>query len=260
MKLPATLSLTAPPGFPLVRPGDDLAVLVLAACGRAGCTLGAGDVVVLAQKIVSKAEGRQVPLAQVQPSARALELAERVDKDPRLVELVLRESVEVLRAVNGVLITENRHGLIMANAGLDMSNIEHSGPEDDTALLLPEDPDASAARIRRGLETRAPAPIGVVICDSVGRAWREATVGLAIGVSGIPARVDLRGGHDLFGRELRVAEVALGDCIAAAASIVMGEGAEGRPFVVVRGFDPARAQTASTARSVVRPRDRDLFR
>ena len=216
-----------------------------------------------------------------------------MDKDPRAVEVILGEAVEVLRAVPGVLIVETRHGIILANAGADMSNIEHDD-EDDHLLLLPEDPDASADRLRDALAARmAPeaarpddpnaatgtrvdaegaaavpagsgAPrIGVVVADSVGRAWREGTVGLAIGVSGLPARLDRRGEPDLFGRALHVTEVGIADSIASAASIVMGEGAEGRPAALVRGLsfeDRSEAERAGRARDLVRPRERDLFR
>ena len=187
-----------------------------------------------------------------------------MDKDARAVEVILGESVEVLRAVPGVLIVETRHGIILANAGADMSNIEHDA-EDDHLLLLPEDPDASADRLRAALAAgAAESPrIGVVVADSVGRAWREGTVGLAIGVSGVPARLDRRGEPDLFGRALHVTEVGIADSIASAASIVMGEGAEGRPAALVRGLsfeDRSEAERAGRARQLVRPRERDLFR
>ena len=251
-------------GVPRVRPGDDLGALLAEAIGGSGETLRGGDVVVVAQKIVSKAEGRIVRLADVVPSPRAIELAARVDKDARAVEVILGESVEVLRAVPGVLIVETRHGIILANAGADMSNIEHDA-EDDHLLLLPEDPDASADRLRAALEAgAAESPrIGVVVADSVGRAWREGTVGLAIGVSGLPARLDRRGEPDLFGRALHVTEVGIADSIASAASIVMGEGAEGRPAALVRGLafeDRSEAERAGRAGQLVRPRERDLFR
>ena len=261
---PGELRIRALSGLPRVRFGDDLGELLADAIVRSGESLRDGDVVVVAQKIVSKSEGRLVRLADVVPSARAVELAARVDKDPRAVEVILGESVEVLRAMPGVLIVETRHGIILANAGADMSNIEHD-VEDDHLLLLPEDPDASAARLRAALEGNMPdsSRIGVVVADSVGRAWREGTVGLAIGVSGLPARLDRRGEPDLFGRELHVTEVAIADSIASAASIVMGEGAEGRPAALVRGLsfeDRSEAERAGRARDLVRPRERDLFR
>ena len=260
---PGELRVRALSGIPRVRPGDNLAELLADAIDRSGETLRDGDVVVVAQKIVSKAEGRIVRLADVVPSPRAIELAARVDKDARAVEVILGESVEVLRAVPGVLIVETRHGIILANAGADMSNIEHDA-EDDHLLLLPEDPDASADRLRAGLEAGGGgARIGVIVADSVGRAWREGTVGLAIGVSGLPARLDRRGEPDLFGRALHVTEVGIADSIASAASIVMGEGAEGRPAALVRGLafeDRSEAERAGRARQLVRPRERDLFR
>ena len=290
---PGELRVRAISGMPRVREGDDLGALLADAIGRAGETLRDGDVVVVAQKIVSKAEGRIVRLADVVPSPRAYVLAARVDKDPRAVEVILGESVEVLRAVPGVLVVETRHGIVLANAGADMSNIEHD-EEDDHLLLLPEDPDASADRLRAALSGRmdpaAATPgesdaatgvragsgeeaeaaagsggvgIGVIVADSVGRAWREGTVGLAIGVSGLPARLDRRGEPDLFGRALHVTEVGIADSIASAASIVMGEGAEGRPAALVRGLsfdDRSEAERAGRARDLVRPRERDLFR
>ena len=263
---PSELRVRALAGFPPVRPGDDPGELVADAIARARESLRDGDVLVVAQKIVSKAEGRIVRLADVAPSPRAIELAARTEKDPRAVEAILGESVEVVRAAPGVLIVETRHGIVLANAGADMSNVEHD-EEDDHLLLLPEDPDASADRLRAALVARASGGggprIGVIVADSVGRAWREGTVGLAIGVSGLPARLDRRGEPDLFGRALHVTEVGIADSIASAASIVMGEGAEGRPAALVRGLsfeDRSEAERAGRARDLVRPRQRDLFR
>ena len=267
---PSELRIRALSGLPPVRPGDDPGALLADALARAREPLRDGDVVVVAQKIVSKAEGRVVRLADVVPSPRAVELAARTEKDPRAVEAILGESVEVVRAAPGVLIVETRHGIVLANAGADMSNVEHD-EEDDCLLLLPEDPDASADRLRAALAARAsgggeggrPPRIGVIVADSVGRAWREGTVGLAIGVSGLPARLDRRGEPDLFGRPLHVTEVGIADSIASAASIVMGEGAEGRPAALVRGLsfeDRSEAERAGRARDLVRLRERDLFR
>ena len=268
---PPELRIRALSGLPPVRPGDDPGALLADALARARESLRDGDVVVVAQKIVSKAEGRTVRLADVVPSPRALELAARTEKDPRAVEAILGESVEVVRAAPGVLIVETRHGIVLANAGADMSNVEHD-EEDDRLLLLPEDPDASADRLRAALAARASDDagdrgrslrIGVIVADSVGRAWREGTVGLAIGVSGLPARLDRRGEPDLFGRPLHVTEVGIADSIASAASIVMGEGAEGRPAALVRGLSfegRSEAERAGRARDLVRPRERDLFR
>ena len=271
---PSELRIRALSGLPPVRPGDDPGALLADALARARESLRDGDVVVVAQKIVSKAEGRTVRLTDVVPSPRALELAARTEKDPRAVEAILGESVEVVRAAPGVLIVETRHGIVLANAGADMSNVEHD-EEDDRLLLLPEDPDASADRLRAALAARASGGIdgdgdrgrspriGVIVADSVGRAWREGTVGLAIGVSGLPARLDRRGEPDLFGRPLHVTEVGIADSIASAASIVMGEGAEGRPAALVRGLSfegRSEAERAGRARDLVRPRERDLFR
>ena len=260
---PVELRIRGISGMPRVRAGDDLGALLADAIGRSGEVLRDGDVMVVAQKVVSKAEGRIVRLTDLVPSPRAVELAAKTEKDPRAVEAILGEAVEVLRAVPGVLIVETRHGIILANAGADMSNIEHD-EEDDHLLLLPEDPDASADRLRSALDAGGGgARIGVIVADSVGRAWREGTVGLAIGVSGLPARLDRRGERDLYGRELHVTEVAIADSIASAASIVMGEGAEGRPAALVRGLsfdDRSGAERAGRARDLVRPRERDLFR
>ncbi len=260
---PVELRIRGISGMPRVRAGDDLGALLADAIGRSGEVLREGDVMVVAQKVVSKAEGRIVRLTDLVPSPRAVELAAKTEKDPRAVEAILGEAVEVLRAVPGVLIVETRHGIILANAGADMSNIEHD-EEDDHLLLLPEDPDASADRLRSALDAGGGgARIGVIVADSVGRAWREGTVGLAIGVSGLPARLDRRGERDFYGRELHVTEVAIADSIASAASIVMGEGAEGRPAALVRGLsfdDRSGAERAGRARDLVRPRERDLFR
>lgn len=243
-------------GVPLVRAGDDLAAVLIAALQAAGSPPAPGDVVAVAQKIVSKAEGRSVRLDSVTPSAEALDIAARANKDPRVVELILKESRAVLRVVPGVIITEHRTGLVLANAGIDRSNLEGS---DDSALLLPVDPDASAASLRERLESAFGVKLGVLITDSIGRAWRLGTVGMAIGCAGVPVLNDLRGTRDLFGRVLQVSEVAVADSLAAAAVLAMGEAAEGTPLVLVRsaGGGTNRAQNARTA---LRPLDEDLFR
>jgi coenzyme F420-0:L-glutamate ligase/coenzyme F420-1:gamma-L-glutamate ligase len=249
------LTLTALPGIPEVVEGAPLVQLLLAAVARAGKVLESDDVLVLAQKIVSKAEGRMVGLADVAPSARAQELARVIDKDPRLVELMLQESREVLRAKRGLLIVEHRLGFVMANAGIDQSNVptEHAA-----ALLLPKDPDASARGVREDVKRACGADIGVVINDSFGRAWRNGVSGVAIGVAGIPALVDLRGRADRGGRVMRVTQVAAADEIAAAASLLMGQSDEGLPAVLVRGFPYARRESSAT--ELVRSRAEDLFR
>ena len=249
------LRLTALPGIPEVRAGDDLVQVICAAISGTDTTLRSGDVIVIAQKIVSKAEGRAVALETIDPSPRAHELARTADKDPRVVELMLQESREVLRAKPGVIIVEHRLGFVMANAGIDQSNVPGSA---DVALLLPENPDASAQRIRDGLHAVCAVEIGVIINDSFGRAWRNGVTGVAIGVAGIPALLDLRGNTDREGRVLRVTQVAAADELAAAASLVMGQADEGCPVVLARGFPYARRE--STARELVRPRVEDLFR
>jgi coenzyme F420-0:L-glutamate ligase/coenzyme F420-1:gamma-L-glutamate ligase len=256
MAAAATLSLTALPGVPTVTPGTDLVRLVLDGLAQAEISLAEGDVLVLAQKIVSKAEGRRMRLADVSPSGRARELARLVDKDPRLVELILEESREVLRARPGVLITLHRLGFVLANAGIDASNVEGDGEE--SVLLLPADPDGSAEHVRRGIADAAGVAPGVIINDSFGRAWRLGTIGTAIGLAGLPGLVDLRGRPDRNGRVLRVSEVAAADELAAAASLLMGQGEEGRPVVHVRGFPyPLRP---AQARELLRPAQLDLFR
>ncbi len=252
------LSLHAIPDLPEVQTGDDLADLIGDGLDRAGLDLRDGDVLVVAQKIVSKAEGRVVDLATVEPRPEAVRLAAKCDKDPRLIELVLRESTEVLRTVPGVIVVEHRLGLVMANAGIDQSNLRPGG-DHGHALLLPEDPDASAAVLREALAARFRVErLGVIVNDSVGRAWRLGTVGLAIGVAGMTALRDLRGERDLFGRELLVSETGAADQVASAAQIVQGEGDEGTPVVRVRGLK--ELGPPQTARALLRPRDMDLFR
>lgn len=253
----ADLSLIAVRGLPNVEPGDDLAGLILGAIESAGDALADGDVLVLAQKIVSKSEDRYVRLADIKPSAEAEDYAVKVDKDPRHVELILRESNEVVRTAPGVLIVEHKLGIVMANAGIDRSNIVQED-DDEVALLLPVDPDASAAALRDIIAERTGAKVAVVIADSVGRAWRYGTTGMAIGCAGINPLVDQRGDTDMFGRVLEVTEPAVGDEIASAACLVMGEAAEGIPAVIVRGFG-FQAKDVS-AKVMVRAKNEDLFR
>ena len=241
-------------GLPEVTQGADLADLLLRALSQSATALQAGDILVLAQKIVSKAEGRTIRLATVQPSARACELATTCDKDPRLVELILRESREVLRVKPGIIIVEHRLGFVMANAGIDQSNV----PGEDAALLLPENPDASAQRLRETFRARSGVDIGVLIIDSFGRAWRNGVTGAAIGLAGVPAMIDLRGQRDRDGRALRVTQIAAADELAAAASLVMGQADEGMPAVLARGFPYALRDSAIA--EVIRPRAEDLFR
>jgi len=249
--------LVALGGVPLVREGDDLCETVLRALTDSTEELRGGDVLVLAQKIVSKAQGRYVDLAQVAPSSRARELAATVDKDPRVIELILRECSEVLRVRRDVIVVVHRLGFVMANAGVDFSNVA-AGSADARALLLPADPDAVCERLRECLRRRAGADVAVIINDSHGRAWRNGTVGVAIGASGIPALLDLRGKPDLFGRALRITQVALADELAAAASLLMGQADEGTPIVLIRGVPYERR--AATAAELIRPKELDLFR
>jgi coenzyme F420-0:L-glutamate ligase/coenzyme F420-1:gamma-L-glutamate ligase len=257
MKSSNAVEIFAVPGIPLVRKNDDLVALIDEglACGE--IVPRGGDVLVLTQKIVSKAEGRMVDLATVEPSKAAIELASNVQKDPRLVELILSESVRVVRARPGVLIVEHRLGFVMANAGIDQSNL---APPDDPerALLLPIDPDGSAAILRSRLSETFGVPVAVIISDSFGRAWRRGTCGVAIGAAGLPSLMDLRGSPDLFGRGLQVSITGHADEIAAAASLVMGQGAEGQPVVIVRGLTWRGPD--NPASELVRPAEEDMFR
>lgn len=243
----AALTLTALPGLPMVAAGDDLAAILAAGLARAGLTPAPGDVLAVAQKVVSKAEGRSIPLAGVTPSPPALALAEETGKDPRLVELILAESTRVVRARPNLIIVQHRLGFTMANAGIDQSNVGDAGH----ALLLPRDPDASAAALAARLG------LAVVITDSFGRAWRRGTVGVAIGAAGLPALLDLRGRPDLFGRILQVSVTGFADEIAAAAGLLMGQGAEGQPAVHLRGL--RWAAPATPAAALVRTGPEDLF-
>ncbi len=253
----AELRLIALPDFPPVASGDDLAALTVSALARGAVQLLPDDVLVFAQKVLSKAEGRRIDLAEVVPSARALELSQTVQKDPRLVELVLRESRRVVRAAKDVLIVEHRLGLIMANAGIDQSNVADP-TSGEFALLLPEDPDASATRLRDGLRRLTGCAPGIVISDSFGRPWRIGTVGVAIGCAGFAATLDLRGHTDMFGRPLRVTVVGHADEVASAASILMGQANESRPVVLVRGL--ALRAPHQPAAALIRPQQQDLFR
>jgi coenzyme F420-0:L-glutamate ligase / coenzyme F420-1:gamma-L-glutamate ligase len=251
-----SLTLSALAGLPLVKAGDDLAGLLISALHRSEIAPQDKDVLVVAQKIVSKAEGRFVDLRTVVPSARAVAIAKDVKKDARLVEVVLSESNEVIRQKPDVLIVAHRLGFILANAGVDQSNV--SGEGLDQALLLPQNPDASAAALKARLDREFGVDFGVVINDSFGRPWRFGVVGVALGVAGLPALRSMIGVPDLFGRKLQVTEVAVADEIAAAASLLMGQGAEGQPAVHLRGLGWDTPATPATV--LLRPKDRDLFR
>lgn len=247
------MQLTALPGLPRVAPGDDLAALIGEALARANLRLASGDVLVVAQKIVSKAEDRYVDLNTVRVGERARALAVETGKDPRLVQLILDESVAVVRQRPGVLIVEHRNGYVHANAGVDQSNIEQH-PDRPRALLLPQDPDASAARLRRALGGE----VNVIINDTAGRAWRNGVMGFALGTAGFEPVVDLIGRQDMFGNVLQITQVAVADELAAAASFVMGQAAEATPVVLIRGATLVPSEGNSS--SLLRPREHDLFR
>jgi coenzyme F420-0:L-glutamate ligase / coenzyme F420-1:gamma-L-glutamate ligase len=255
----SAVAVRALSGIPLIQAGDDLSGIIMTAVEAAGTSLSDGDVVCVAQKIVSKAEGRLVKLSTVTPSEAALALARETDKDPRLVQLVLDESTEVVRKKPGVLIVRHRLGLVGAHAGIDQSNIEHGdGQEGEAALLLPEDPDASARRLRLALEQATGKRLGVVITDSSNRPWRLGTIGAAIGCSGIRALDDRRGGHDLFGRELKVTLINRADSLATMATLVMGETTERTPVALISGLPPDGVD--EPARGTIRPLEEDMFR
>jgi coenzyme F420-0:L-glutamate ligase / coenzyme F420-1:gamma-L-glutamate ligase len=251
------ITLAAVPGIPAIRAGDDLARILGDALEAAALLPRRGDVLVVTHKIVSKAEGRSVLLADITPSPRAQELATATGKDAALVEVILSESRDVLRFRPGLIITEHRLGMVIANAGIDQSNV----PQDDDGprvLLLPKDPDASSAALQSALQDRFGEPVAVVVSDSVGRAWRNGVVGLALGAAGFPALLDLRGRRDLEGRALEVTQVGLADEIASAAELLMGEADEGRPAVLVRGL--AWQGPPLPAAALIRERAMDLFR
>jgi coenzyme F420-0:L-glutamate ligase/coenzyme F420-1:gamma-L-glutamate ligase len=254
-----SLTLTALHHIPLIRHGDDLAELVVHSMESNHLALEEGDILVFAQKVVSKAEGRAVNLVTVHPSLRAIELADQTGKDPRLVELILCESNEVLRIRTGTIIVEHKLGFVCANAGIDHSNVAGSGDTlEEWVLLLPSNPDHSAEKLRDNILSRTGKRVGVLIIDSHGRAWRNGTVGVAIGLAGLPGLEDLRGRPDLFNFTLRITQVGAADELAAAASLVMGQAAEGTPVVHVRGFPyPLRD---GSLKELIRPKDQDLFR
>lgn len=257
--MPAGTELSLKPlsGLPLVAPGDDLPALLIDAMRKNGIEPKSQDVLVVAQKIVSKSEGRYVRLAEVSPSPRAVELAAIVQKDARLVEVVLSESTEVIATGPGVLIVAHRLGFVMANAGVDQSNVEQK-PDDEQVLLLPGNPDAWCETMRARIRERFGVDVGVIVSDSFGRAWRIGVTGVAIGAAGLPAVIDCVGDADLFGRALRVTQIGFADEIAAAASLMMGQAAQGRPAVLVRGL--SWKQEAAPASALVRPKSQDMFR
>lgn len=251
-----TISLIPVPNVPLIRPGDDLATIILDAVTQADLTLQTDDVVAIAQKVVSKAEGRLVDLSTVEPSKRALEVAEQTQKDARLVELILQESDEISRMRPGLLIVRHKLGFTSANAGIDRSNVAQG--DDETVLLLPKDPDESAWQLREAWQELWGVDVGVIITDSHGRPFRIGNVGVAIGVAGFSAIWDRRGELDLFGYELQHTFVAVADELASAAGIIMGQASEGIPVVIIRGAMPPAG--SGTSRDLIRPKDKDLYR
>lgn len=257
LSVASTLSLHALSGFPRVQPGDDLALLIERALSDSGLNLLDGDVLVVTSKVCSRAEGRFVLLSSVEPTEAAQTLAREIDKDARVVELILRESSAISRKARGVLVVRHRLGFVSANAGVDLSNAApDTSPDGPYALLLPVDPDATAAQIRQRLEP-AGCALGVVISDSHGRPFRVGTVGSAVGVAGLPALYSQLGRVDLDGRVLESTVTALADQVAAAADLVAGQADEGRPVVLVRGlrFEPQE----SSARELLRPLPQDLY-
>ena len=254
-----SLILTPLSGIPLIRHGDNLEDIIVKVLQENKITLENNDILVFAQKIISKAEGRAVNLMTITPSQRAMDLARETEKDARIVELILRESNEVLRTRIGTIIVEHKLGFVCANAGIDHSNVSGEGDDaEEWVLLLPAEPDRSAERIRAEIESKTGRQIGVLIIDSHGRAWRNGTVGVAIGIAGLPGLQDLRGKTDLFGFTLRITQVGVADELAAAASLAMGQAAEGTPVVHVHGFPyPLRE---GSLKELLRPKEQDLFR
>lgn len=253
MTLPLKLTLTPLRTLPEFRPGDKLTDEILSAAQRENHTWTSNTVIVIAQKVVSKVEGRIIDLRTIEPSAKALRFAEDFDKDPRLVELVLRESRRIVRMERGVIISETHHGFICANAGVDRSNVE----DQQSAILLPEDPDASAHAIRETLSTESGVNCGVIISDSFGRPWRVGQVDVAIGVAGLAPLDDRRGSADRHGRPLAATCIAVADELACAAGLLMQKDA-GQPVVLIEGYAPR--SDPGTGRDLLRASESDLFR
>ena len=251
----STMSFHTLADFPHVQPGDDLAQQIADCLAANGLTLEPGDLVALAQKVVSKAEGRYRRLDDVVPTREAEDWAQRTGKDAQLVQITLDEANHVLRYRPNLLVVEQRLGMVMANAGIDQSNIDGAGEQ---VLLLPEDPDRSAEALAGALERLTGVRPAILITDSVGRAWRIGTCGIAIGAAGIRSVDDIRGDDDMMGRELKVSIVGHGDQLAAAACVAMGEGAEGTPAVLIRGL-PVEPEPLP-ASALVRPAIDDMFR
>jgi coenzyme F420-0:L-glutamate ligase/coenzyme F420-1:gamma-L-glutamate ligase len=251
------MSLTTLSNIPIIQPGDDLSKIILDRLKAMALSLMDGDILVVAHKIVSKAEGRTVNLEEIEPSMRAREVAMTTGKDPRVVELILRESTGISRMRQGVLIVRHRQGFTSANAGIDRSNVGQNDTG-ERVLLLPVDPDGSASRLRQAIKEQTGAEIGIIIADSHGRPFRLGTVGVAIGVSGLPALWDRRGERDLFGYQLEHTEVGTADEVASAASLLMGQAAEGTPVVLIRGLNLPDIE--GQAKDMIRPAEQDLYR
>jgi len=249
------LNLFAITGIPLIAKGDDLVAILTDAISAAGAELRDGDVIVIAQKLISKAEGRTVRLSAVNPSEEAVRLATATEKEPAIAQLIIDESQRILRSRPGVIIAEHKLGFVLANAGIDRSNVE---VDPDVVLLLPADPDGSAEELRSGFEAKLQTRVGVIIADSVGRAWRMGTTGMTLGCAGVEALANLRGRRDMFGRELQVSEHAVADSIASAAELLMGEADEATPVVIVRGLN--QGESKQDSRLLLRPEDEDMFR
>lgn len=253
---PDNLQLTALRTMPWLAPDSDDTHCIQKAIMDEYGSLQDGDIIVIAQKIISLSEGRLVLLSSINPSSTARELAEKTGKDPRLVEIILRQSKRVVRVVHSVIIVENHLGMILANAGVDCSNVP-SGKGSPAVLLLPKDPDQSSRRIRKALQAYFNVQLGVIIADSIGRAWRNGTIGHAIGVSGITALADFRGRPDHYERTLEVSTEGVADELAAAATLLMGQGSEGKPVVIIRGINISDDEAAAS--DLLRDKETDLF-
>ncbi len=256
-----SLSLNAIQNIPLIKPQDDLVDIILHALSSSGYELENNDIIAIAQKIVSKSEGRLVDLATVNPSEKAIKLAQEINKDPRQIELILSESKEIIAYKPGVIIVEHHSGVILANAGIDHSNVASntdSSNEKEVVSLLPKDSNKSAKRLKKEIEKQCKKQIGIIITDSIGRPWRMGTIGVALGSAGIETIRDLRGDKDMFGRELLVSETADADSLACAACLLMGEGDDATPVVLIRGVETVISD--QDTRQLLRPKDEDMFR
>ncbi len=254
---PQSLSLSTIPRIPLIEPNDDLANIIFHALSSSGHKIENNDIIVVAQKIISKAEGRTVDLTTIKPSEKAIKLAEEINKDPRQIELVLSESNEIIAIKPGVIIVEHHSGVILANAGIDHSNVDNSDNK-EIVCLLPKDSNESARRLKKEIENLCDKQIGIIITDSIGRPWRKGTTGVALGSAGIETIRDLRGDKDMFGCELLVSETADADSLASAACLLMGEGDNATPVILIRGYETVISDQDTN--QLLRPKDEDMFR